>query len=289
MTNLFWESDEFKQITQHAKSYLGGIKTRSCLVDDYSWKYLEIGKGDVILCLHGIGSSKSQWRTFMTSMAPKYRLICPDIPALSLRVELPIGQPTKRKLVEWLIGYLNSIDVGQVHIAAHGSGGILASHFVQEQSERVKTFAWFNPPDLERIKAGDMAVWEKAKSGFGSIQEATYHLDQFYYRAPQYPEVFKRLFMTRVKKAFSDGKFVELMEKELELIPVLLTKLRAIKQPTLLVAADHDVMSSIAWVEKLVALIPNCDMQVLKKCGQFSLHEKTDELVDIYASFLARN
>lgn len=287
MANNFWESDEFKQLTQYAKSYMGGVKTRSCLIGGYTWKYLETGKGEVILCLHGIGSSKSQWRSFMTIMAPNYRLICPDIPALSLRVDLPGEQPTKRKLVEWLTGYLNSLDVDNVHIVAHGSGGILAAHFTQEQPERVKTFAWFNPPDLDRIKAGEVAVWEKVKTGFESIQEATYHLNQFYYRAPQYPEVFKRLFMSRVKKTIGEGKFLRLMEKELELIPVLLTKLRAIKQPTFLVAADHDVMSSIAWVEKLTSIIPHCKMEVLRKCGQFSLNEKTDELANLYSAFLA--
>lgn len=61
----------------------------------------------------------------------------------------------------------------------------------------------------------------------------------------------------------------------------------SIQEATLLVAADHDIKSSTTWVEKLATLIPNCDVKVVKKCGQFSLHEKTDELVDIYGSFLA--
>lgn len=116
-----------------------------------------------------------------------------------------------------------------MHIAAHSSGEILASHFAQEQSDRVKKLAWFNPPDLDRIKAGDVAAWEKAKSGFGSIQEAT-----------------------------------------------------------LLVAADYDIKSSTTWVEKLATLIPNCDKKVVKKCGQFSLHEKKMSLWIFTAHFWRR-
>ena len=286
---MAWNKKLFELLSTHVSAYLGGVKEKSCYFQGQEWKYLDAGSGEVILCLHGIGGTKVRWRPFMTNLTnltQRYRVISPDIPGMSLRVEFPDGATSRRKIVEWIDAFMDACNLDRVHLVCHGSGGVIGSYFVDEYSHRVCTLTWFNPPDLDRIRSGDVLEWEQVKSGFDSLEEASKHMDSMYYQAPQYPDVVKRFFMTSVMQALNKGQLIEFIDKEEEGFPILISKLRSLQRKTLLVAADHDVLSSDEWILKLVDILPDCELRRLADCGQRSLIEKPDQLAEIYLNFL---
>jgi len=157
---MAWNSNSFELLSKHVSAYLGGIKEKSCSFQGQEWKYLDVGSGEVVLCVHGLGGSKVQWRTFMTKVSERYRVISPDVPGLSLSLNVPEGDIDKNNVANWIIDFMDTIGVKHVHVVGHDSGGVLASYFAHGQQERVSTLAWFNPPDLDGIRTGDVAAWE---------------------------------------------------------------------------------------------------------------------------------
>ncbi|OUS25265.1 hypothetical protein A9Q99_21990 [Gammaproteobacteria bacterium 45_16_T64] len=283
---MIWDNDTVKRLSQYALSYLGGVKEDSCRFQGGNWKYLEAGKGDVILCLHGISGSKVAWRSFMHGMAANYQVLSPDVPGLSLRVGFVDSEPTKRKMLDWMHGFLKAKEIGKVHLVCHATGGIMGAYYAQSFPDDVASFTWVNPPDLDKVRAGSLPMWERVKLGFSDIQQVEEYSDSFFYNPPKFPNVVKRFFLKSVMDTISDGTLVRFIESEIEALPLLMSKLRGLKVPTLLVAGDHDVMSSQSWVLKLNRLISGSELVTLERCGQICMIERVEELVVEYHRYL---
>ena len=283
---MAWNTKSFELLSKHVSTYLGGIKETSCFFQGQEWKYLDAGSGDIVLCLHGLGGSKVQWRTFMTKVSERYRVISPDVPGLSLSLNVPEGDIDKHNVANWIIDFMDTIGVKHVHVVGHDTGGVVASYFAHGQKGRVRTLAWFNPPDLDGIRTGDVAAWERVKVGFDSMQQAETHLMSLFYDPPTLPGIVKRFYMKKVMDTVNKGKLLPLINGAMESLPLLMAQVRGIQQETLVVAADNDVFSNERWILKLVAMIPNSKLVRLEECGQRSLIEKPDQLAEIYLDFL---
>ncbi|OUS04657.1 hypothetical protein A9Q81_05920 [Gammaproteobacteria bacterium 42_54_T18] len=283
---MAWNTKSFELLSRHVSAYLGGVKEKSCSFQGMEWKYLDAGSGEVVLCLHGLGSSKVQWRAFMASLAKHYRVVSPDVPVFSLRLDIPETEHTKRNIANWITAFMGAIGEREFHIVGHGSGGGAASYLAHALSDSVKTLAWFNPPDMEAVRKGENVAWERVKAGFDTVEQAEAHLNSLFYDPPQFPEIVKRFYMKKIMDAVNRGEIVPLIDKAVDSLPLLMAQLRELRQETLLVDADHDVLSSRAWVCELDALIPNCTLVTIERCGQRSLTEKPDQLAEIYLNFL---
>lgn len=283
-----WNTKSFELLSRHVSAYLGGVKEKSCSFQGQEWKYLDAGSGEVVLCLHGFGSSKVQWRAFMTTLSKHYRVVSPDVPAFSLRLDIPEAEHNKRNIVDWIAGFIDAVAEGEraFHIVGHGSGGGAAVYMAHALGNRVRTVGWFNPPDMEAIRKGEHVAWERVKAGFDTMEQAEAHLNSLFYSPPQVPDIVKRFYMKKVMGAVNKGELVPAIEKAMASLPLFMAQLRELEQKTLLVAADNDVWSNRAWVCTLDAAIQNSTLVTLERCGQRSLTEKPDQLAEIYLNFL---
>ncbi len=283
-----WNKKSFELLSKHVSAYLGGVKEKACSFQGQEWKYLDAGSGEVVLCLHGFGSSKVQWRTFMAALSKHYRVISPDVPVFSLRLDIPDTEHNKRNVANWIVGFMNTVAEGKeaFHIVGHGSGGGAASYLAHALGDRVRTLAWFNPPDMDAVRKGEHVAWARVKAGFDTMAQAEAHLDSLFYAPPQLPEIVKRFYMKKVMDAVDNGEVISAIEKAMVSLPLFMAQLRELGQETLLVAADHDVWSSCEWVRALEVAIPNSTLVTLEHCGQRSLTEKPDQLAEIYLNFL---
>ena len=281
-----WNTKSFEMISKHVASYLGAIKEAQCSFHGKEWKYLDVGTGEVVLCIHGLGGSKANWRTFMTGLSADYRVICPDIPGLSLRLDFPKGGSSRHQLNDWIDAFLDANSLEKVNIIGHGGGSITASLLAYQFPDRVNSLACFNPPDFDAARSGNLLAWERIKLGFETMEQAEEHLASLFYQPPEFPEIMKRFYLKRIMQAINEGRLLPQLERMNKYYPLFMSQIRSIQQRTLLVYADHDILSSEEWVLKLANTIPNSKLVTLERCGQRSLNEKPDELVSIYRDFL---
>ena len=59
---------------------LCGLRMRKQLVGNRTWPYLEGGKGETVVLLHGFGADKDRFGSFLPMLGRGYHKVVPDIP-----------------------------------------------------------------------------------------------------------------------------------------------------------------------------------------------------------------
>lgn len=110
----------------------------------YRTNYHDIGEGPVVLLLHGSGAGVSawaNWRNLIPRLAPRYRVIAPDLAGFGY-TEVP-GNFEFDFMKTWLdqvTALLDGLTIDKVHIVGNSFGGALAlwlAHRLPARCERL--------------------------------------------------------------------------------------------------------------------------------------------------------
>ncbi|MGO4381391.1 alpha/beta fold hydrolase [Pseudoduganella sp. RAF53_2] len=150
--------------------------------------YVEHGKGEAALFLHGAPLNGYQWRGAMARLAAHRRCIAPDFMGLGYS-QVPGQQPLAAgDQVEMLAALMDKLGIMRADVVASDSGGAVAQLFMVRYPERVRTVMLTNcdvetnsppaaiKPVLDMARDGTLAdmtaVWltdrEKARATFGA-------------------------------------------------------------------------------------------------------------------------
>lgn len=106
--------------------------------------YVERGKGQVALFLHGFPLNGFQWRGALDRLAPWRRCIAPDFLALGY-TEVSAGQDVgPDSQLAMLIALLDKLGIESVDLVANDSGGAVAQLFVVRHPSRVRSLLLTN-------------------------------------------------------------------------------------------------------------------------------------------------
>src|SRR5262245_49341487 len=131
--------------------------------------YVERGRGDAALFLHGFPLNGFQWRGAIDRLSPYRRCVAPDFMGLGA-TEVADGQGVApADQVAMLVALLDALAIERVDLVANDSGGAVAQLFVTRHPERVRTLLLTNcdtepdspppamKPVLEMARAGTFA------------------------------------------------------------------------------------------------------------------------------------
>jgi 2-hydroxymuconate-semialdehyde hydrolase len=88
--------------------------------------YVDVGEGEPVVLLHGFPSSSATWRDLAPALAPRFRVIVPDLLGHGLSdrpTHAPLDLPAQARYVRELLEHLG---VGRVAIVGHAHGGGVA-------------------------------------------------------------------------------------------------------------------------------------------------------------------
>jgi len=101
--------------------------------------YVERGRGQPLLLLHGVGMRAEAWQPQIETLADKARVIALDLPGHGGTPALP-GAPTLRDFVTWLVRVVDELELTRFSLAGHSMGGLIATGFAgQRPCRRVRT------------------------------------------------------------------------------------------------------------------------------------------------------
>lgn len=128
--------------------------------------YVDRGRGDVVLFLHGFPLNSYQWRGAIDRLQGERRCIAADFMGLGYTEVAPGQSVAPDAQVEMLVALLDHLSVKKVDLIANDSGGAIAQIFVARHAERVRTLLlttcdaeFDSPPPLV------MPVIEAARKG----------------------------------------------------------------------------------------------------------------------------
>jgi pimeloyl-ACP methyl ester carboxylesterase len=151
-------NDSEKTVTEPTQNSVPEIK--SVLINGDSLHYIDIGKGDPVIFVHGTLDDYRAWYMQMDTFAKNHRVI-----AYSRRYAYPNKQVindsadyTVKPHAEDLALFIQSLNVGPVHLVGHSYGAFTALLTTMKHPELVKTCTLGEPPVaplLMNVKGGD--------------------------------------------------------------------------------------------------------------------------------------
>jgi haloalkane dehalogenase len=106
--------------------------------------YIDRGKGDPVLLLHGFPLSSFQWRGVIDRLSDTRRCLAPDTMGLGYTEVAPGQGVTPADQVRMLTTFLDRLSIGKVDIIANDSGGAIAQLFLVAHPERVRSLLLTN-------------------------------------------------------------------------------------------------------------------------------------------------
>lgn len=121
--------------------------------------YLDEGKGETIVLLHGFCGSSRYWEEVVPALSKSYRVIVPDLPGHG---ETPVI--TKEYSIDDLADYVHkllvSLSLDHVAMFGHSLGGYITAAFAEKYPNNLKGFSLVHStafPDSEEAKKGRIA------------------------------------------------------------------------------------------------------------------------------------
>jgi len=286
----FWFPGFILDGAKQVLRWQAGLSRHAIQVDNHGWVYLEGGKGETILFVHGFGMEKDGWGLFPKAFSRSYRLILPDLPGFGENSRLESADYDVPSQVKRLNRFVESLGLGRFHLAGSSMGGYIAGFYASEYPEKVKSLALFNPAgvnspvesDLWRRYAerGENALVYRTEEGFEEI------LRLLFYRVPPVPGAFKTYFAELGASNYAFyGKVLRDLDQggRYQLEP----RLSRVEARTLVVWGANDRILHVSGAEIFRKGLKNVRVVILDQCGHVPFFEKRKETVKAYHDFLA--
>jgi pimeloyl-ACP methyl ester carboxylesterase len=98
--------------------------------------YLDVGEGPPVILLHGFGGSMWQWEHQQTALSAHFRVITPDLIGSGLS-DKPDIEYRPDQLLEFLIGFMDVLQIPQASIVGNSMGAGLAIGLALDHPTRV--------------------------------------------------------------------------------------------------------------------------------------------------------
>jgi triacylglycerol lipase len=159
-----------------------GLRLRQAGVPGFAMPYLEGGKGEPLVLLHGFAGDKDNFTRIARFLTPHYRVIAPDLPGFGDAGRDPQAGYGIAEQAERLRALLDQIAPGRVHLGGNSMGGFIAAQFAAAYPERVAslwlldaagTEASHSSEVLKRYEAsGDMPLLVREEQEYGALVDA---------------------------------------------------------------------------------------------------------------------
>lgn len=284
---IVFESPELKNLSRYVRSYLGGLKTLCVEVDKQEWKYLEGGKGETVVFLHGAAGSKTQWRSLMQEYLPDHRVIAIDLPGLNVTQTFRIKKHSGRQYGVWLGKVLDQLRLERVHLVGTSLGSAVAAYYAAQHPQRVTSLTLLAYPSMIMASADDSAKALKQLldvSDLKTAEDLQRAYDRSYYQAPAVPRIVLRYNLREFQKF--QPAFQAVLNELMESRPMLMACLRQIKVPTLILQGIEDRVSPPVGQAYWQRQIPHARYHEIPECGHMIHIEKPDEVARLHKELL---
>ena len=241
------------------------------------FEYIDEGKGETLLLLHGLFGALSNWASVIENFSKTHRVIIPMLPIYSA--------PFRKASVQYLSTYVESftkhLNLNNFTALGNSLGGHVALVYTLDNPKKVTNLLLTGSSGLFESgmggsfpKRGDYDyVKERVEYTFYDPKTATKELID---------EVFE--ITTSNRKALNIIAIARSAQKH-----NMREDIVNIKCPTLLIWGLNDMITPPEVAHEFDKLIPNTTLRLLDKCGHVPMMEQTN-LFNVYLrEFLDKN
>ncbi|NUM52415.1 MAG: alpha/beta hydrolase [Candidatus Hydrogenedentes bacterium] len=260
-----------------------GVTAKSTVVDGYTYPYYEGGSGEPLVMIHGFGDSKVSFVQCAKWLAPKYRVILPEVPGFGDTERDEKLKYDTRSQAERFHKFFHEIGLEKFHIAGNSMGGHITASYALLYPEDVLSVILIDASGM-KIKEGE--PYKDAEKPAGTPAEFDAYMDQLFVKKPAIPDSFKRYFIKQAGKNFA---WQNRIRADIRTGPdiYLNDRIANIKAPTLVLWGDKDQLIELGVGEAYHAAIAGSEFVVFKDCGHSPQYERPQETAEAILAFLS--
>ena len=271
-----------------------GLEQKSIDIGKLHIEYLEGGKGEVLILLHGFGANKDNWTRVAKYLTPYFRVIAPDLPGFgesSRNVEVSYSYSDQ---VDRLHEFVKALKLEVFHLGGNSMGGNLAGNYTAKFRKEISSL-WLiatagivspQPSELFRmLKAGN-----RNPLVVENEEEYDQLLDFIFVNKPFIPGAIKRHL---VKDAINHQPLNQIIFKQIasidpdNFVPLEIL-LKNIQTKTLILWGDNDRVLHVSGAKILESAMPNAKIVIMKNVGHVPMVEKPEESANIFLKFMEK-
>jgi len=246
------------------------------IIEEEGFKYIEAGKGETLVLLHGLMGELSNWELVIDQFKDRYHVVIPILPIY----DLPILTLGVKALSRYLHRFLKFKGLNQVVLVGNSLGGHVGLVFTVAHQEFVKAL----------VLTGSSGLYENAFGGSFPRRESYDYIKEkveftFYDPATATKELVDDVFKTvndrsRVIRILTMAKSAirHNMGKELSKITI----------PVSLIWGKNDKVTPPEVAEEFHQLLPNSELNWVDQCGHAPMMEQPQLFNAYLEKFLDR-
>jgi pimeloyl-ACP methyl ester carboxylesterase len=257
-------------------------------VGDHTVVYLEGGKGETILLVHGFGANKDNWNRLAKYLTPSFHVVAVDLPGFGESTKREEASYTIAAQVERLDSIAKALSLESFHVAGNSMGGSIAGKYAVRFPDKVLTLGLFNSAGVPQCpEKSEMArLMEKGENPLllETAEDFDRMLEFAFVKPPWFPGAVKKLMAEEWvrSRSFNEKIFREIMTENASLVP----DLAKIWTRTLILWGDTDRLLHVSCAEVLGKGLPSSTTVIMKDCGHVPMMERPEETAQHYLEFL---
>ncbi|MGE5373020.1 MAG: alpha/beta fold hydrolase [Solirubrobacterales bacterium] len=267
-----------------------GLAQKAVTVADHRIVYLDGGKGETVVLVHGFGGDKDNWTRFAGQLTGNYHVIAVDLPGFGESTRDPKASYTYELQVERLHALFEKLNLNQVNLVGNSMGGQIVGLYAVTYPEQVKSVSFFDAAGVVSPKPSELtkALNQSRNPLLVNKEEDFDRLIAFNFSNPPYiPGPLKQSFAKAAvaHRAFNQKIFNEIIGGTGKLQP----RLGEIKAPSLILWGAEDRVLDPSSVPVFEAGLKDHTTVILPNCGHLPMLELPTESEKAYRDFLTKD
>jgi abhydrolase domain-containing protein 6 len=258
---------------------MAGAEVRYKVVDGEPWFYLEAGKGDLIVLVHGYTGSKENWLPVIGQLAKSHRVIAVDLPGWGESTPKadqdygPVAQAAR------LSAFIQTENPPVALLAGHSMGGMISGLLSVDHPEQIQRLVLISSAGVV-FEENEFARQVQA----GNNPFATYNVDAYQKFLDNYlfvktPYIPKPMLSVLINQRAARRTFEEKVFGQIRLGPeafLLQERLPQIARPVGLLWCDQDKIIDPSAAAVFAEGLKTSDTEILTDCGHMPMMEQPE-------------
>jgi pimeloyl-ACP methyl ester carboxylesterase len=246
------------------------------LKEEHGFSYIDEGEGEVLLLLHGLMGSLSNWDGVVNQFKSKYRVLIPILPIY----DMPLITTGVKSLSKFVHKFIKFKKLSNITVLGNSLGGHVALVYVLAHPDNIKAM----------VLTGSSGLYENAFGGSFPRRESI----DFVREKVQYtfydPAIATDELVNDVYKLVNDRhSVIRLLAMAKSAIRHNMKKdLHKMHMPVCLIWGKDDKITPPEVAIEFNELLPNAELHWLDKCGHAPMMERPEEFNTLLAAFLEK-